>query len=69
MVEGRGVDCCWGAGGEGFLVAKGLNQVEKRTPIKGELGAAAGVCCYGVWEGGQLCAGEVVAVHGDEGGD
>ena len=45
-----------------------LNERQEGGAVEGEGGAAAGVRVDGVWEGGELGAGEVVAVHGDEGG-
>lgn len=50
-------------------LSEGLYEGEEGRPVKGELSAAAGVGGSRVGHGGELGAGEVVAVHGDEGGD
>lgn len=75
VVKGRGVNCfCFCPGvvrvreDQGFLLAEGAEEGIKRRAVKGEFGAAAGVGGGRVGQGGEVGAGEVVAVHGDEGG-
>lgn len=53
--------------GQGLF--ESLYEFEKGCAVKGEFGAAAGVGGGWVGHGGELGAGEVVAVHGDEGSD
>lgn len=53
--------------GQGF--PQDLDERQKGGPVKGELGAAASVGGGWVGHGGELGAREVVAIHGDEGGD
>lgn len=48
---------------------EGLYKRQERGAIKGEFSAAAGVGGGWVGHGGELGACEVVAIHGDEGGD
>lgn len=66
VVKGRGVEGRGGAG-QRFLGPEGLDQSVEGGAVKGEFCAAAGVGCFWIGEGGELGAGEVVAVHGDEG--
>lgn len=53
--------------GQGLF--EGLYKFEEGCAVESEFGAAAGVGGGWVGHGGELGAGEVVAVHGDEGGD
>lgn len=57
----------WRWHGQGLF--EGLYEFEKGCAVKSEFGATAGVGRGWVGHGGELGAGEVVAVHGDEGGD
>ncbi len=66
VVEGGGVErLCLGE--EGFT--EGLDEAKEGGRVEGEGCAAAGVGGRGVLEGGELRAGEMVAVHRDKGGD
>lgn len=66
MVEARRVNG-FRRRGEGF--AEGADEMEEFMRVKGECCAAAGEGVCWVWQGGELCAGEVVAVHGEGRGD
>ena len=66
VVEGGGVEG-FGFGEERF--AQLAHEAQEGGRVEGEGSAAPGVGGGGVRHGGELGAGEVVAVHGDEGGE
>lgn len=66
MVKRRRPDGC-----AGFCQGhtEGQHQLQKPLPVKGELGAPAGVCDNRIWELVKLRSSEVIAIHGHKCGD